>query len=185
MIPFWNTINPTSFSYQSHLRWSFNDARVGKSPSVFCATEKCAWENHHGKGWYAPRLSISKQNPRWRKKSVFTQVIMPKPEKDLTRSKTTNSTVLWKTKCQNSTRVATKKLVRVKLLWKKKAIQGISNLLEMSIFLWAQHPDLAGLFGLTVDSIFKVHSWPGGQLSLRNGASTCGCWQLLSLVHWN
>ena len=25
----------------------------------------------------------------------------------------------------------------------------------MSIFLWAQHPDLAGLFGLTVDSFFK------------------------------
>ena len=56
------------------------------------------------------------------KKSVFSQVIMPKPEKHHTRTKTTNSTVLWKTKRQNSTRVATKKVVRVQLSWRKKAI---------------------------------------------------------------
>ena len=66
--PFWNTINPTSFSYQSHPRRNFNDARVDKSAWVFCATEKCTPGNHHGKGWHAPRLPISKGNPGWRKK---------------------------------------------------------------------------------------------------------------------
>lgn len=43
--PFRDTINPTSFSYQSHQRWNFNDARVGKSTWVFCATgRKPPWQ---------------------------------------------------------------------------------------------------------------------------------------------
>ena len=41
---------------------------MGKSAWVFCATEKCAPGNHHGKDWHAPRLPISKGNPGWRKK---------------------------------------------------------------------------------------------------------------------
>ena len=53
---------------------------------------------------------------------VFSQVIMPTPKNHHTRTKTTNSMVQWKTERQNSTRVATKKAVRMKLLWKEKAI---------------------------------------------------------------
>ena len=36
-------------------------------------------------------------------------------------------------------------VVQVKRLWKKKVIYRICKLLEMSIFLWAHHPDFAGL----------------------------------------
>jgi len=40
----------------------------------------------------------------------------------------------------------------------------------MLIFLWAQHPDFAGLFGSIVDFCFQSKGLtPGDQLSLRSG----------------
>ena len=118
--PFWNTINPTSFSYQSHPKWNLNDtARVGKRAWIFYVTEKCSPGNHHVKGWHAPRLPISQENPGWRKNCSSSNNANEDDEQ--------HGTV--------EDEVAEFKIsVWVKLLWKKKAIEGICKLLEISIF---------------------------------------------------
>ena len=42
MVPFWNTINPTSFSYQSHPRWNLNGCKSGQERiGLLCNREVC------------------------------------------------------------------------------------------------------------------------------------------------
>ena len=116
------TINPTNSSDQSHPRWNLQWCKSGQECiGPLCDKDVCAWKPPW-QGLDGTLLDITGTCIKWKsrleKKLVFGQLRMPESATHHTR---TNSTVLWKTKWQNSTRVAMKKVVRVKVLWKKKA----------------------------------------------------------------
>ena len=74
-------------------------------------------------------------------KSVFRQVIMPNPE-------TPHQDGTVEDKLTEFDSSDDEESCAGEALVKEESNLGNMQLLEMSIFLWAQHPDFVGLFGL-------------------------------------